>query len=138
MRYRNYKKEPQRNSELNRAIAEMENSVVYFKACPFEQVEEGSANLKIDQLWLSRLRRRKKKEKKRDLLEPPRVPITASETPKERRHREIERMFEVIVGEEDPLEGEMATHSSILAWKIPRTEEFGGLPFMGLQRVKCD
>ena len=72
------------------------------------------------------------------MLEPPRVPITASETPKERRHREIERMFEVIVGEEDPLEGEMATHSSILAWKIPWTEEFGGLPFMGLQRVKCD
>ena len=72
------------------------------------------------------------------MLEPPGVPITASETPKERRHREIERIFEVIVGEEDPLEGEMATHSSILAWKTPRTEEFGGLPFMGLQRVRSD
>ena len=37
-------------------------------------------------------------------------------------------------GLEDPLEKEMATHSSILAWKIPRTEEPGGLPSTGLQR----
>ena len=35
---------------------------------------------------------------------------------------------------EDPLEKEIATHSSILAWKIPQTEEPGGLPSMGLQR----
>ena len=33
-----------------------------------------------------------------------------------------------------PLEEEMATHSSILAWKIPWTEEFGGLQSTGLQR----
>ena len=39
---------------------------------------------------------------------------------------------------EDPLEKEMATHSSILAWKIPRTEEPGGLQSMGLQRVRHD
>ena len=32
---------------------------------------------------------------------------------------------------EDPLEKEMATHSSILAWRIPRTEEPGGLQFIG-------
>ena len=32
------------------------------------------------------------------------------------------------------LEKEMATHSSVLAWRIPRTEEPGGLPSMGLQR----
>ena len=31
------------------------------------------------------------------------------------------------LGQEDPLEKEMATHSSILAWKVPRTEEPGGL-----------
>jgi len=37
--------------------------------------------------------------------------------------------------EEDPLEKGMATHSSILAWRIPWTEEPGGLQFMGLQRV---
>ena len=36
---------------------------------------------------------------------------------------------------EDPLEKGMVTHSSILAWKIPWTEEPGGLQFMGLQRV---
>ena len=35
----------------------------------------------------------------------------------------------------DPLEKEMATHSSTLAWKIPWTEEPGGLQPMGLQRV---
>ena len=36
---------------------------------------------------------------------------------------------------EDPLEKGMATHLSILAWKIPWTEELGGLQSMGLQRV---
>ena len=40
------------------------------------------------------------------------------------------------LGQEDPLEEEMATHSSILAWEIPSTEEPGGLQTMGLQRVK--
>ena len=42
------------------------------------------------------------------------------------------------LGWDDPLEKEIATHSSVLAWKIPRTEESGGLPFMGLQRVGHD
>ena len=40
------------------------------------------------------------------------------------------------LGWEDPPEEEMATHSTILAWKIPRTEEPGGLQSMGLQRVR--
>ena len=35
------------------------------------------------------------------------------------------------LGQEDPLEREMATHSSIFAWEIPWTEEPGGLQFMG-------
>ena len=39
---------------------------------------------------------------------------------------------------EDPLEEGMATHSSILAWRIPRTEEPDGLQFMGSQRVTQD
>ena len=39
------------------------------------------------------------------------------------------------VRQEDPLEDEMATHSSILAWRIPGTEEPGGLQSMGLQKV---
>ena len=38
------------------------------------------------------------------------------------------------LGQEDPLEREMATHSSILAWEIPQTEEPGGLQSMGLQK----
>ena len=41
----------------------------------------------------------------------------------------------LIRGLEDPLEEGMATHSSILAWRIPWTEEPGGLLFMGSQRV---
>ena len=40
------------------------------------------------------------------------------------------------LGQEDPLEKEMVTHSSILAWKIPWMEEPGRLQFMGLQRVR--
>ena len=42
------------------------------------------------------------------------------------------------LGQEDPLEKEMATHSSILAWKIPWTEEPGRLQSMGSQRVGHD
>ena len=37
---------------------------------------------------------------------------------------------------EDPLEKEMATHFTILAWEIPWTEELGGLPSMGLQNTQ--
>ena len=40
------------------------------------------------------------------------------------------------LGREDPLEKEMVTHSSILAWRIPWMEEPGGLQSMGLQRVR--
>ena len=42
------------------------------------------------------------------------------------------------LGLEDPLEKGVATHSSILAWRIPRTEEPGGLQSMGSQRVRHD
>ena len=42
------------------------------------------------------------------------------------------------LGWEHPLEQEMATHSSIHAWKIPWTEEPGGLQSMGSQRVRHD
>ena len=42
------------------------------------------------------------------------------------------------LGQEDPLEEEMATHSSILAWRIPWTEKPGRLRSMGLQRVRHD
>ena len=42
------------------------------------------------------------------------------------------------LGQEDPLEKGMATHSSILAWRIPWTDEPGGLQSMGSQRVGHD
>ena len=41
------------------------------------------------------------------------------------------------LGQEDPLEKELATHSSILAWTIPWIEEPGGLQCMGVQTVRC-
>ena len=50
-------------------------------------------------------------------------------------------MWETRVGSlgwEDPLEKEVATHSRILAWRIPWTEEPGGLQFMGSQRIGHD
>ena len=42
------------------------------------------------------------------------------------------------LGGEDPLEEVMATHSTVLAWRIPRTKEPGGLQSMGSQRVRHD
>ena len=57
------------------------------------------------------------------------------------RLKHLPTMWETWVqslGHEDPLEKEMATHSSIDAWKIPRTEEPGGLQSMGSQRVRQD
>ena len=42
------------------------------------------------------------------------------------------------LGGEDPLEEGMATHSSVLAWSIPWTEEPGGLQSMGSERVRHD
>ena len=43
-----------------------------------------------------------------------------------------------LLNQEDPLKKEMATHSSILTWKIPWTEDPGGLQSMELQRVRYD
>ena len=47
----------------------------------------------------------------------------------------VQEMQVRTLGQEDPLEKEMATHSSILSWEIPWTEEPGGLQSMGSQRV---
>ena len=55
--------------------------------------------------------------------------------------KSLPEMWETCVqslGGEDPLEKEMAIHSSVLAWKIPWTEETGRLQSMGSQRVKHD
>ena len=57
------------------------------------------------------------------------------------RVKRLPEMYETWVrslGQEDPLEKEMATHSSTLAWKTPLTEEPGGLQSMGSQRVGHD
>ena len=57
------------------------------------------------------------------------------------RLKRLPAMWETWVrslGREHPLEKEMATHSSILAWRIPWTEEPGGLQSTGLQRVGHD
>ncbi len=51
---------------------------------------------------------------------------------------DIQETWAQSLGQEDPLEKEMATHSSILAWKIPWTEEPGRLQSMGTKRVKPD
>ena len=50
--------------------------------------------------------------------------------------QELQGMWIQSLGWEDPLEKEMETHSRILAWKIPWTEEPGRLPSMGSQRVR--
>ena len=47
-------------------------------------------------------------------------------------------MYVQSLGQEDPLEKGMATHSSILAWRIPWTEKPGGLQSMRLQKVSHD
>ena len=52
--------------------------------------------------------------------------------------QEIQESHFQILGQEAPLEKEMATNSSILAWKMPWTEETGGLQSMGSQRVGHD
>ena len=50
----------------------------------------------------------------------------------------VQKMRVQALGLEDPLEKEMATHCSILAWKIPWTEEPVGLQSMGSQRIRHD
>ena len=57
---------------------------------------------------------------------------------KEPSCQETQEMQVKSLGQEDPLEEGTATHSSILAWRIPWTEEPGGLQSMGSQRVRHD
>ena len=51
---------------------------------------------------------------------------------------EMQETWVQFLDQEEPLEKGMATHSSILAWRIPWTEEPGGLQSMGSQRVRQD
>ena len=52
--------------------------------------------------------------------------------------QETQKMWVQSPGGEDPLEESVETHSSVLAWRIPGTEEPGGLPSMGSHRVGHD
>ena len=52
--------------------------------------------------------------------------------------QETLEMWVQSLGQEDPLEEGMATHSNILPWRIPLTEEIGGLLSVGSQRVRLD
>ena len=55
-----------------------------------------------------------------------------------KNHSAVQETWVQTLGQEDPLEKEMATHSSILPWEITGTEEPGGLQSMGSPRVKPD
>ena len=57
-------------------------------------------------------------------------PLLALKSPKETQETQVRSL-----GQEDALEEEMKTHSSILTWKVPQTEEPGGLQSMGLQGI---
>ena len=59
-----------------------------------------------------------------------------TETPGKAICLPVQEMQVQSLGGEDPLEEEIAPHSSILAWRIPRTEESGRLQSMGSQRVR--
>ena len=52
--------------------------------------------------------------------------------------QEMQETWVPSLGQEDPMEKEMATHSRILAWRIPWTEEPGGLQSTGSQRIRHD
>ena len=56
----------------------------------------------------------------------------------QRIHLPMKETYVWSLGQEDALKKEMATHSRILAWRMPWTEEPGGLQFMGSQRVGLD
>ena len=80
-------------------------------------------------------------------LSPPKVTLFGNEVilagaslvaQKVKRLPEMQETWVQSLGQEDPLEKEIATHSSTLAWKIPCTEKPGRLQFMGSQRVGHD
>ena len=65
--------------------------------------------------------------------------LDTTEATQQQQQQPAVREIQVLsLGWEDPLEKEMATHSSTLAWRIPWTEEPGGLQSMGSQRVDHD
>ena len=70
--------------------------------------------------------------------ESPRASLVAQTIKNLPAKQEMQETWVRSLGREDPLEEEMATPSSVLAWRIPWTEEPGGLQSMGPQRVGHD
>ena len=66
------------------------------------------------------------------------IPLTSLVAQRVKRLPTMQETWVQSLGQEDPLEKETATHSSILAWRIRWTEEPGGLQSMGSQRVGHD
>ena len=66
------------------------------------------------------------------------IPLTSLVAQMVKRLPTMQETWVQSLGQEDPLEKETATHSSILAWRIRWTEEPGGLQSMGSQRVGHD
>ena len=66
------------------------------------------------------------------------IPLTSLVAQMVKRLPTMQETWVQSLGQEDPLEKETATHSSILAWRIQWTEEPGGLQSMGSQRVRHD
>ena len=66
------------------------------------------------------------------------TPWASLVAPCQRTRLPMQETWVQFLGQEDPVEKEMATHSSVPAWEIPRTEEAGGLQSMGSQRVGHD
>ena len=66
------------------------------------------------------------------------IPLTSLVAQMVKRLPTMQETWVQSLGQEDPLEKETATHSSILAWRIQWTEEPGGLQSMGSQRVGHD
>ena len=88
----------------------------------------------MDQLWEVR-----KRKESTGRLEMPSTEMRKRTSPVAQMVKNLPEMWEIRVrylGQGDPLEKEMATHSSTLAWKVPWTEEPVGLQSLGSQRVQ--
>ena len=132
--------------EKNNSIAEMKNAFSDF-ASRFKiageranELENGARSIEITPSETQREKKKEwyKREQSIQWLKDNAKWSNIIETPGAQMVKNLPTMRETWVqplGQEDPLEKGMATHSSILAWRIPRTEEPGRLQFMGSQIV---
>ena len=72
------------------------------------------------------------------LLKEKRASLVAQQIKNALAMQEPQETWVQSLGQEDPMEEGMATHSGILAWRIPWTQEPGGLRSVGSLRVRCD